>query len=309
MDSGEALDLGPGHLTITVGFGPSFFDERLGLQALRPNLLRDLPAFRNDVIDPEISGGDICVQACADNPQVAFHVVRNFARIGRGDVVLKWSQLGFGRTSSTSVAQATPRNLQGFKDGTNNVKAENADDMNDYVWVGDETDQEWMVGGTFLVARRIRMLIETWDNTSLGEQERVIGRAKNSGAPIASDGQAGVEEFDPVDLAAAGDDGAPLIDPAAHIRLARPQRFGGRKMLRRGYSFTDGIDQLTGRLDAGLFFIAFVRDPDAQFIPVQTELDRNDLLNEYIKHTGSGIYAIAPGLAGVGDWYGKSLLD
>ncbi|MFV0309352.1 MAG: Dyp-type peroxidase, partial [Desertimonas sp.] len=183
IDTGEAFDLAPANLTITVGFGPSFFDK-FGLAARRPTLLEDLPVFRNDVIDPAISGGDICVQACSDDPQVAFHVVRNFARIGRGDVVTKWSQLGFGRTSATTVSQATPRNLLGFRDGTNNIKHESGDDVDQHVWVGDETDQRWMVGGTYLITRRIRNLIETWDNTSLAEQERVFGRIKDTGAPI-----------------------------------------------------------------------------------------------------------------------------
>lgn len=308
IDTGEAFDLEPANLTITVGFGPSFFDK-FGLAGRKPALLEDLPTFRNDVIDPAISGGDICVQACSDDPQVAFHVVRNFARIGRGDVVMKWSQLGFGRTSSTSTTQTTPRNLLGFRDGTNNIKREagNINDetpheLDDFVWVGDEADQDWMAGGTYLVTRRIRMLIETWDNTSLREQERVIGRVKDSGAPLG-----GIDEFDAVDLEGTGDDGAPLVDPLAHIRLASPEHFGGMKMLRRGYNFTDGMDPRTGRLDAGLFFIAFVRNPATQFIPVQAALGIDDLLNEYIKHTSSGLFAVPPGLAEVGDWYGKSL--
>lgn len=302
MDTGEALGLDPAQLTITVGFGPSFFDERFGLADRRPALLTDLPTFRNDVIDPARSGGDICVQACSNDPQVAFHAVRNFARIGRGVVVMRWSQLGFGRTSSTSVTQNTPRNLMGFKDGTNNVKAENSADMSDFVWVGDDADQAWMVGGTYLVARRIRMLIESWDNTSLNEQERVIGRARATGAPLG-----GEEEFDPVDLELPDDAGGMVIDEAAHIRLASPHSHGGAKMLRRGYSFTDGMDARTGRLDAGLFFICFVRDPERQFVPVQRALGENDLLNEYINHTGTGLFAVPPGLIEVGDWYGKSL--
>ncbi len=302
IDTGEAFDLEPANLTITVGFGPSFFDK-FDLAARRPELLVDLPVFRNDVIDPAISGGDICVQACSNDPQVAFHVVRNFARIGRGDVAMKWSQLGFGRTSSTTTTQATPRNLLGFRDGTNNIKHEAPGDFDEFVWVGDESDQDWMVGGTYLITRRIRNLIETWDNTSLREQERVIGRTKDNGAPLG-----GADEFDAVDLEAAGDDGAPLIDPLAHIRLASPTNFGGLKMLRRGYNFTDGMDPVTGRLDAGLFFIAFVRNPATQFIPVQRSLGVNDLLNEYIRHTSSGIFAVPPGLAEVGDWYGKAFL-
>lgn len=303
IDTGEALDLDPGHLTITVGFGPSFFD-RLGLQAKRPALLAELPTFRNDVIDPRRSGGDLCVQACSDDPQVAFHAVRNLARIGRGTVTMRWSQLGFGRTSSTSVSQTTPRNLFGFKDGTNNVKAEHAADMSSFVWVGDDADQDWMRGGTFMVARRIRMLIETWDNTFLAEQERVFGRVKDSGAPLG-----GTDEFDPVDLDAVDGSGTPLIDAFSHIRLASPTHFGDRPMLRRGYSFTDGTDPVTGRLDAGLFFIAFVRDPATQFIPVQQALGKHDLLNEYIRHNGSGIFAVPPGLREPGDWFGKGFLD
>lgn len=302
IDTGEAFDLGPAHLTITVGFGPSFF-ARFGLAAKRPALLEDLPVFRNDVIDPRISGGDICVQACSDDPQVAFHVVRNFARIGRGQVVMRWSQLGFGRTSSTSVSQVTPRNLFGFRDGTNNIKEETGE-LDEFVWVGDEADQDWMVGGTFAITRRIRNLIETWDNTSLREQERVFGRVKENGAPIGT-----ADEFDPVDLQAVDEAGAPLIDRFAHIRLASPENHGGLKMLRRGYNFTDGMDPRTGRLDAGLFFIAYVRNPATQFIPVQTALGINDLLNEYIRHTSSGIFAVPPGLTAVGDWYGKALFE
>ncbi|MFV0308385.1 MAG: Dyp-type peroxidase, partial [Desertimonas sp.] len=158
--------------------------------------------------------------------------------------------------------------------------------------------------GTYLITRRIRNLIETWDNTSLAEQERVFGRIKDTGAPIGE-----TDEFALVDLDALDAEGEPLIDPFAHIRLASPTNFGGLKMLRRGYNFTDGMDPVTGRLDAGLFFIAFVRNPATQFIPVQRELGVNDLLNEYIRHTSSGIFAVPPGLAEVGDWYGRTLFD
>jgi deferrochelatase/peroxidase EfeB len=121
IDTGEALGLGPSNLTVTVGFGPSLFDDRFGLSGRRPEALVDLPAFAGDDLDPTRSGGDLCVQACSDDPQVAFHVIRNFSRMGRGVVTMRWSQLGFGRTSTSSSAQATPRNLMGFKDGTNNI--------------------------------------------------------------------------------------------------------------------------------------------------------------------------------------------
>jgi deferrochelatase/peroxidase EfeB len=65
---------------------------------------------------------------------VAFHAVRNLNRIGFGVTAMRWFQLGFGRTSSTTPAQQTPRNLMGFKDGTRNVNGELAADLDTHVW-------------------------------------------------------------------------------------------------------------------------------------------------------------------------------
>ncbi|MEU6173731.1 iron uptake transporter deferrochelatase/peroxidase subunit [Streptantibioticus parmotrematis] len=303
VDTGEAEGLGPARLTVTVGFGPTFFDERFGLSHHRPAALADLPTLPGDgSLQPARSGGDLCVQACADDPTVAFHVIRNFARLARGTAVIRWSQLGFGRTSSTSQAQQTERNLMGFKDGTRNIKSESATDMADYVWVGKETDQSWMRDGSYLVARRIRMLIESWDTDSLADQQNVFGRFRTSGAPLTGHG-----EFDTPDLNAKGHDGQPVISAGAHIRLASPSSNNGQKILRRGYSYTDGIDATTGLLDAGLFFLAYQKDPRKQFVPIQTRLGRQDNLNEYIRHTGSALFAVPPGLKGAGDWWGKSL--
>jgi deferrochelatase/peroxidase EfeB len=302
VDTGEALGLSPANLTITVGFGPTLFDDRFGLASKRPAALADIPALPNDVLQAALVGGDICVQACSDDPQVAFHVIRNFARIGRGTVVLRWSQLGFGRTSSTSTDQSTPRNLMGFKDGTNNIKEQDSAAMDQHVWVGDETDQPWMKGGSYLVSRRIRMLIESWDADYIADQEKIFGRRKESGAPLT-----GKSEFDVVNLNAKGADGQPVIAVDSHIRLAAAAENNGLRILRRGFSYTDGIDALTGQLDAGLFFICFQKDPRAQFVPLQQKLGMNDSLNEYIKHTGSGLFAVPPGVKEVGDWFGKSL--
>ncbi|HZC73740.1 MAG TPA: iron uptake transporter deferrochelatase/peroxidase subunit [Jatrophihabitans sp.] len=302
VDTGEAMGLGPARSTITVGFGPSLFDERFGLAAHRPAALADIPPLPGDTLQPGRSGGDLCVQACADDPTVAFHVIRNFARLARGTAVLRWSQLGFGRTSSTSAAQQTERNLMGFKDGTNNIKDEDTADLDEFVWVGDETDQAWMAGGSYLVARRIRMLIESWDTDYLADQEHVIGRFKTSGAPLT-----GRREFDLVDLAAMRG-GEPVIPADAHIRLAAPATNGGQKILRRGYSYTDGNDPETGLLDAGLFFVCFQQDPRKQFVPIQRRLAHFDALNEYIRHTGSALFAVPPGLSAAGDWWGKSLV-
>jgi deferrochelatase/peroxidase EfeB len=295
QDTGEALGLTPARLTVTFGLGPSLFDDRFGLADLRPAPLRDLPALPGDELDRERSAGDLCVQACADDPQVAFHAVRNLARIGRGAVTVRWSQLGFGRTSSTSRAQATPRNLLGFKDGTANLKAEDVEALERHVWVAGRGGDEpaWMRDGTYLVARRIRMLIEVWDRASLGDQEQTIGRHKASGAPLGER-----DEFATLRVG--------TLPADSHVRLAAPSTNGGAKLLRRGYSFTDGLDDRLGQLDAGLFFLSFQRDPEA-FVRIQRRLGSADHLNEYIKHVGSGVWAVPPG-APKGGFVGQTLL-
>lgn len=303
-DTGEAEGLSASGLTITFGFGPSLFvdsdgTDRYGLAARRPALLTDLPHFPADALEPARCGGDLAVQACADDPQVAVHAVRNLARIAFGTASVRWSQLGYGRTSATSTTQSTPRNLFGFKDGTANIKSEEPQAVTSHVWVSPEdaaadaadgTDSSWLAGGSYLVARRIRMTIETWDRSSLREQETIVGRTKQTGAPLS-----GGEEFTEPDFARAGRGDAPLIDPASHVALAHPSANNGARMLRRGYNYTDGSDGL-GRLDAGLFFIAFVRDPATGYIPMQNTLARDDLMSEYLRHTGSGLWAVPPGV-------------
>jgi deferrochelatase/peroxidase EfeB len=286
-DTGEALDLPPAGLTITFGFGPSLFDDRFGLASRRPAALIDLPHFPGDALVDALVGGDLCIQACSDDPQVAVHAIRNLSRIAFGRATLRWSQLGFGRTSSTTRAQATPRNLFGFKDGTANMRAEDTETVERDVWVGE--DGGWMAGGSYLVARKIRMTIETWDRASLREQERVVGRTKGEGAPLS-----GGTEFTAPDFEITGRSDQPLIYGTAHVRLAHPGANGGAAMLRRGYNFVDGNDDL-GRLNAGLFFICFQSDPREQFVPVQLNLARNDAMNEYLRHVGSGIFAVPPG--------------
>ena len=304
-DTGEALGLSPAKLTLTFGIGPSLFTDasgadRFGLAEKRPAALEDLPEFAGDALDPERSDGDLCVQACSDDPQVAVHAIRNLVRLGFGVVRVRWSQLGFGRTSSTSTTQATPRNLMGFKDGTANLKAEEPAALDEHVWAADTDGPAWMARGSYLVARRIRMTIETWDRASLGEQQLIMGRTKGEGAPLS-----GGTEFTPVDFAATDAVGQPVMPLDSHVRLAHPSHNGGAHLLRRGYNFVDGDDGL-GRLDAGLFFLAYQRDPRTAFVPVQRQLAAKDSLNEYLKHVGSAVFAVPPGTA-PGGWWAQGL--
>lgn len=304
-DTGEALGLGSSRLTLTFGFGPTLFEregeDRFGLRAMKPEALAEIPPMAGEEMEPEKSGGDLCVQACAEDKQVAFHAIRNLTRISRGTATIRWSQVGFGPRYQrwTLLTKETPRNLFGFKDGTNNLDIGDQEALARHVWVDGADDQEWMGDGTYLVARRIRMLVEVWDRSSLRDQEQSIGRAKISGAPLGSE-----DEFDPVDLEAEGKNG-PVIPTDSHVRLSQE---GGEKILRRGYSFTDGVDQKRGQLDAGLFFVSFQRDPLEQFVPLQRRLARNDALNEYILHTGSAVFACPPG-AREGGYVGETLFE
>ncbi|PUA80853.1 iron uptake transporter deferrochelatase/peroxidase subunit [Nocardioides currus] len=299
-DTGEAIGLPSSRLTITFGFGRSLFDDRFGLADRLPEALVELPHFPGDNLDPARSDGDLCVQACADDPQVAVHAVRNLARIGFGTVGVRWSQLGFGKTSTTTRDEQTPRNLMGFKDGTMNLKSDEQSDLDEHVWVEPSDDRDaWLAGGSYLVARRINMTIEIWDRQTLQSQEGDIGRTKAEGAPLSG----GTEHDDP-DFELAGRDG-PLIDPASHVALAHPTANNGVRLLRRGYNFVDGSTEI-GRLDAGLFFLAYVTDPRSHYIPMQTQLASKDRLQEYLQHTGSALFAIPGGIA-PGEHVGQAL--
>lgn len=293
-DTGEAADMGPQGLTLTLGFGPSLFDGRFGLEKFAPAGFEQLPAMAGESLDPAMTGGDLCIQACANDPQVAYHAVRNLARMARTQVRTKWTVLGFGRASA-GADQTTPRNLMGFKDGTRNITT--TADFAQHVWVGAEAGQPWMEGGSYLVARKIHMLIETWDEDPIGDQQSIFGRSKDAGAPLS-----GTREHDVPDFHAMH--GSALAIPAdSHMALAAHENNGGTKILRRGYNFTDGLDTV-GRLDAGLMFLSFQRNPE-QFISLQRKLGKSDRLNEYIRHVGSGVFAVPGGLAEAGSYYGK----
>ena len=311
LDSGEAVGLATARLTLTFGFGPGLFSkdgvDRYGLAKHRPEALVDLPKFNGDQLVPEKSGGDLSIQACADDPQVAFHAVRQLAAIADGIASVRWVQTGF---ASGAPGGGTPRNLMGFKDGTNNPSTKDPALMNQFIWVGDEGG--WMKNGSYLVVRRIRIALEHWDKTELGFQQEVVGRYKDSGAPL---GQK--HEFEPMNLAAADKDGNPLIPDTAHSRVASPQENDGARILRRAYSYNDGANFYAERwppwrqgveYDAGLFFIAYQRDPRTGFIRINKKLAAMDMMNQYITHVGSAVFACPPG-ARPGGYIGEALFQ
>jgi deferrochelatase/peroxidase EfeB len=298
-DTGEALGLSPARLTLTFGFGAGLFVkdgvDRYGLAAHRPPALIDLPTFVGDQLVAERSGGDLLVQACADDPQVAFHAVRQLARLAGSAATIRWVQTGFVPVLADGE---TPRNLMGFKDGTNNPSVADPKVMDKVVWVGAE-GPDWMRGGSYAVTRRIRIALEHWDRMNVAFQEETVGRHKYSGAPLGKNA-----EFDALDLAATDKEGNPTIAENAHVRLATAAANDGAQILRRGYSYNDGANFTTERwppwrqgleYDAGLFFVCFQRDPRTGFVKLFERMAKFDMLNQFVTHTSSGLFACPPG--------------
>nr|WP_221185583.1 Dyp-type peroxidase [Flexivirga oryzae] len=280
-DTGEALGLDAAGLTVTIGLGTGIFDHRFGLANRRPHLLNALPSLPSDNLDTASSDGDLSVQVCADDPQVCYHAVRNLARMARDVVQTRWTVMGFGRASA-GKGQQTPRNLFGFKDGTRNIST--PADFDRHVWA---RDAGWMTGGTYQVVRKIEMNIEIWDADRVSDQEHIFGRGKSEGQPLT-----GTAEHDTPRFAEKAKDGTAVIAPTSHIALAAHENNDGIKILRRSYNYTDGINRF-GQLDAGLLFIAYLNDP-GHFVRLQRKLGASDLMNEYIQHVGSGLFAVPP---------------
>ena len=289
VDTGEADSLNPHNLTLTFGVSSHFFDK-LNIAQLKPEKLVDLPSFPREQLQGRYTGGDICIQACADDPQVAFHAVRNLVRVARSHVTMKWSQSGF----NSFEGKDTPRNLFAFKDGTGNPQE--AKKLDDAVWV---TSQDWFNNGSYLVVRRIKMFLETWDRTNLFSQEQTFGRHRDTGAPIGEQ-----HEFDEVDIYKKDEKGQYIIPEVSHVHIARKT---GQSLLRRSFSYSDGIDD-KGQFDAGLLFISFQKDPE-QFIKIQNAFGNIDKMNEYITHIGSGLFACFAGVKDEQDYLGKALFD
>ena len=278
-----------------------------------------MPSFNGEQLVAEHTGGDLSVQACANDPQVVFHAVRQLARLAEGVAQIRWAQAGF---SSEPASGETPRNLMGFKDGTQNPVApppagrsagptRPALSAQEVIWVGGE-GPDWMRGGTYVVVRRIRISLEHWDRSDVDFQEQVIGRHKRSGAPLG-----GRDEFDPPDFEATDKDGNFIIPETAHMRLGAAANNDGARILRRSYSYDDGVSFIAERwppwrqgmlYDAGLLFIAYQRDPRTGFIRIFDKMSKLDALNQFTTHVGGGLFA-CPGGVRQGEFLGQRLFQ
>ncbi|WP_328434317.1 iron uptake transporter deferrochelatase/peroxidase subunit [Streptomyces sp. NBC_00425] len=301
-DTDVARDAGPSSLTVTFGFGNSFF-ARTGLEKQRPVALDPLPAFSSDHLDATRSNGDLWVQIGADDALVAFHALRAVQKDAGGAAKVRWQMNGFNRTPGATAHPMTARNLMGQMDGTRNPKPAEADfDQRIFVPADSGKDPAWMANGSYAVVRRIRMLLDDWEKLSLKAQEQVVGRRKADGAALS-----GGTETTEMDLEKTDANGDLVVPINAHARITRPDQNGGAAMLRRPFSYHDGIDP-DGTPDAGLLFICWQADPLRGFVTVQRKLDRGDALSQYIRHESSGLFAV-PGGAAKGEYVGQRLLE
>jgi dye decolorizing peroxidase len=306
-DTAIALDAGPSSLTVTIGFGASFFD-RTGLAHQRPGGLDPLPAFSSDHLDPARSNGDLWVQIGSDDALVAFHALRAMQKEAGSTARVRWQMNGFNRTPGTTPRPMTPRNLMGQVDGTGNP-GPSSPAFAEHVFVPRHPQSgslfgspAWMANGSYAVVRRIRMLLDDWEKLPVSKQEKVIGRRKSDGAPLS-----GGTETTPMNLTRTGPDGELLIPADAHARIAAPDANSGATLLRRSFSYNDGVGR-DGVPDAGLLFVCWQSHPLAGFVPVQRKLDRGDALSPYIRHEASGLFAV-PGGPGKGEYVGQRLME
>ena len=292
----------PNNLTITLAVGDSLFDNRFGLGNLKPKRLDTMPNFFNDQLDPDLCHGDILLQFCANTEESNLHALRDIIKNLPDLITLRWQITGFlPPNTHKKQGKSTVRNLLGFKDGTANLNASDDKLMNRIVWVQPNSGEPaWTVGGSYQVVRVIRNLVERWDRTPLQEQETIIGRNKEIGAPLGMKYEKDIPNYDQ-------DPKGQQIPLNAHIRLANPRKSESSLILRRGFNYSRGFDK-SGQLDMGLLFVCFQADLEKGFVTVQNRL-KGEPLEEYIRPIGGGYFFALPGVKAEGGYLGQSLLE
>jgi deferrochelatase/peroxidase EfeB len=298
-------EIHPDNLTITVGLGDSLFESRPWLKPLKPRCLQRMTQFSNDALVGELCHGDISLQFCANTADTNIHALRDVLANMPEFLVPRWKQEGNVPTilPRTDGTVESARNFLGFRDGSANPHSGDTALMDEIVWVGSHHDEpKWAVGGTYQVVRIIRSFVERWDRTPLGEQERIMGRKKMSGAPMDGQTEADVPDY-------AKDPKGVVTRLNSHIRLANPRTPESRNnlILRRPFNYSNGVTK-NGQLDQGLLFIAYQSDLDRGFITVQQRLD-GEPLEEYIKPVGGGYFFVLPGARDSGDYLGRELAE
>lgn len=287
-DSEPELAQRPARLTITVGFGAELV-RRVNSSAV-PAWLAPLPSFSRDQLEDRYSDGDLLLNIQSEDPLTVAHAHRMLMRDLTTFASLRWVQTGFRRATGTEPTGTTMRNMMGQVDGTSNPDPE-VDEFVGLVW--EPPSAGWLAGGSAFVLRRINMLLDTWDKVSRTAREETIGRDLAVGAPLT-----GTKETDVPDLDAVNSLGLPVIPDFAHIRRAKSAD-PSERIYRNGVNFEENGN-------AGLLFGCYQVNPLKQFVPIQQRLDELDLLNQWIVHVGSAVFAIPPGFER-GGYVGQTL--
>jgi deferrochelatase/peroxidase EfeB len=302
FDSGVlGTDIAPDDLTVTIAFGSSLFDGRYGLAKSLPPGLRRMQAFPIDDLDQSQCHGDVMLQICSSHRDTAAHTLRELLRTVMGNLQLRWTVDGFRGAKRGPTPHSTPRNLFAFRDGTANPDVTDSALMNQLLWLPSSSGpRAWTAGGTFQVVRLINMHVEFWDRVGLGEQQRMIGRYRDSGAPLG-----GTSEFENPDYTS--DPEGKRIPLNAHIRLANPRTAAtaDQRLLRRSYNYQRGFDS-AGQLEQGHAFVVFNQSIQRQFETVQGRLMEEPMI-DYITTVGGGYFFAPPAARGSGDWVGSGL--
>jgi len=296
----------PDALTVTVSLGASLFDDRPWLAPFKPLRLSRMTRFANDALNADLCHGDLTLQICANTQDTTIHALRDIVKAMPDRLVLKWKQEGNVPVIEPGPdgASESARNFLGFRDGSANPDASDVALMDRLVWVGRERGEPgWALGGSYQLVRIIRNFVERWDRTPLGEQERIMGRRRDTGAPLDAP-EAG--EFRVPDYARDPEGALTPLD--SHIRLANPRTLetDDSIILRRPFNYSNGVTR-SGQLDQGLLFICYQADLEKGFIAVQRRLD-GEPLEEYIKPVGGGYFFALPGMGDPSDYLGSTLV-
>ncbi|MFE0824138.1 Dyp-type peroxidase [Streptomyces sp. NPDC058847] len=243
----------------------------------RPRQLTTMPSFAGDVLNPDQSHGDLLLYITGDSARAVRHAAEQVLHALPHQQV-RWRINGMRPDNRTEEGKGLARNPFHFTEGYGNPDT-TAEFIERAAVRAGQGEPSWSVGGSYQVVRIVRLATDFWDNDTVQEQERIIGRRRDGrwldGTP--SDER---PEF-------ATDPRGDITPLDAHVRRAAPDRRHPPPMVRRSYNYHDGAD------NQGLIFSCFQRNLRNGFEAVQRRL-QGEAMTKYTLTTGGGYYFVPP---------------